>query len=166
MGLNGSATARLRDEAEGGGEATAFKEAELQLLVDLARARPWLGGLLGLAPTGEVRGRVRSDLRIVAEPGGQHLVGTTQINDLFLRARPALVPIQEKRVTLRSDVRLAEAGGRHAARELKLEAAGLQLDLSGSTFVAEPDVDMDLKAVLGGDAALLAPTLAALLGAD
>ncbi len=164
MGLNGSAKARLREQAERGETATVFKDAELQLLVDLARARPWVGGLLGLAPTGEVRGRVRSDLRIVAEPGGQHLVGTTQINDLYLRARPALVPIEEKRVTLRSDVRLAEAGGRHQARELKLEAAGVQLDLSGSTFVAEPDVDVDLKAVLGGDAALLAPTLAALLG--
>lgn len=162
LGMKGSASARLRDPKRP--DASATNESEAEFTIDLAHARPWLGGFLGLDPAGQLAGRARVNARVLAQGGGQHVVATAQLNDFVLRARPKLTPIREKRVTLQADVQLADVGGRHQAKELKLVASGIQLDLSGSTYVAEPDADLDLRAVLGGDAAQLAPTLAAFLG--
>ncbi|MDJ0523663.1 MAG: AsmA family protein [Planctomycetota bacterium] len=162
LGLSGSASARLRDTQDE--NESAFREGEADLMVDLGRARPWLGGFLGMAQQGRLGGRARLNARLITEAAGRRLAATTQVNDLLVQTRPGLAPVREPRLTLSADVLLADAGGRHEARELKLDAAGLKLDLSGSTYVAEPDVDMDVNAVLGGDAAQLAPTLAALLG--
>ncbi len=169
MGLRGSGSAsfndvRVEDGPAAGTMTTAFRQGEMQLTVDLTQARPWLGGLMDMDPRGMLGGRVRADLRIRGDGDGHHMVGTTQANDLYVLARPGAVPIQEKRVTLRSDVHIAGPGGKHEARDLTLDAAGLRLELSGSSFVAEPDADADVHVKVGGDAAVLAPTLAALLG--
>jgi len=163
LGLSGSASARLL-AAKGEGDEGGLEEGEVTLTADLGQARPWIGGFLGMEPAGMLAGRLRTEMRMSAEERGKRLAGTTQVNDLALRMGAEGATMREKRVTLRADVQLAEEGGRHEARELALDTGGVRLDLAGSTFVGGPDQDLDLKAVLGGDAALLAPTLAALLG--
>ena len=169
MGLSGSGNAsfddvKVEDGPAAGTMTTAFRQGEMQLTVDLSQARPWLGGLMDMDPRGRLGGRLRADVRIRGDGDGHHMVATTQANDLYVLTKPGAVPIQEKRVTLRSDVHIAGPGGKHEARDLTLDAAGLRLELSGSSFVAEPDADADLHVKVGGDAAVLAPTLAAMLG--
>ena len=160
MGLGGALTARLR---EGEGE-TALDEAEGQISLDLGRARSWLGALLGLEAQARLGGVARSRLRLAEEGVGRRLDATVQITNLLLQASPESGRLQEPRVVLRANAWLAPEGERHRADELKLSSNTLTLDASGSTYVGAPDEDMDVSIQLGGDAAGLAPTIAAFLG--
>jgi len=167
LGLSGGGNAQFSEVAAeaGVGPETTFQQAEAQITVDLASARPWLGGVLKMDPGGRLGGRARLDLHVDGGGDGQHVTGSAQANDLFVLTRPGTTPIREKRVTVQADVALAPAGGKHVAKTLTLDAGGLRVDLDGSTLVAEPDIEADMHARLSGDAAQLAPTLAAFLGA-
>ncbi|MDF1700955.1 MAG: AsmA-like C-terminal region-containing protein, partial [Planctomycetota bacterium] len=160
MGLSGELSARLR----AGPDGSALDNVEGQINLDLQAARSWLGALAGLDPQARLAGVARSRVRLAGEDAGQRLDASVQITNLAYQSAPGAARLQEPRVNVRANAWLAPEGGRHRADELKITAAAITIDGSGSTYVASPDTDMDLAIQLAGDAAKLAPTLAALLG--
>ncbi len=160
MGLTGAASVRLRrDEVAG----TTLDDVEGQFGLDLAQARSWLGGVLGLDPRARMQGRLTTRLHLAAEGAGKRLDATSQL-DALLYAPPQGTPIREPRVVLQVSALLPPEGERQTAEVLKLEAAALTLDASGSSYVGGEDSQLDLSLRISGDAAKLAPTLAAHLG--
>ena len=160
MGLGGELSIRMREDEAG----TALDEVEGQINLDLGQARSWLGTLIGLDAKARLAGVARTRIRLAEEGAGQRLDATSQITNLSLQAAPGSPRMDEPRVTLRANAWIAPEGERHRADDLKLSANALTIDASGSTYVASPDADMDLSVQLSGDAAKLAPTVAAFLG--
>ena len=104
------------------------------------------------------------DVPMDADGEERRLVSKAELTNLDWHRGGPEPRVREPRMVLVANVQLAPEGGRHLAEELTLDAGGLRLDLSGSSYVAQPDADLDATVRVGGDAARLAPLLGALLG--
>ncbi len=162
MGHSGQITARL---SETDGE-TNLSEAILDLDVDLAQAQPYVGSLLGVETGGRLQGVAKCDLRLITN-GNDRTASGFVVGREVVWQRTGLDPVLPKQtVRVDLDATMRPEGGRHVAKKLSLALDGLQIDLSGSTFGTGDDDDIDVRARITGDAARLAPSLAAYLGSD
>ena len=160
MGLSGEGSVTL----DPSGDAMRLAEASGRLGLRLREARGWLAPILELESRERLDGQLSSSVRLVESDGARQLSATAQLANLSWERGPGTTPVREPRITMQANLQLAPEGGRHRADELRLETSGLRLDASGSSYVAEPDTDVDATLRLGGDAARLAPLLSALLG--
>ncbi|MDA1195312.1 MAG: hypothetical protein O2894_09010 [Planctomycetota bacterium] len=160
MGLSGTVELRLRRD-EGG---TTLEQVDSQVGVDLARARPWVGALAGLDAGAQLAGMLQARVKLAPEGAGQRLDAIAQVDQLVFQQKPGAPTANEKRLSVRANAWLAPEGEVHRFEELKVTATGLVLDASGATYRAAPANELDGMLRLEGDAAVLAPTLAAFLG--
>lgn len=169
-----SATARLARAGAGAGPGTPTQDpwrladATLTARVDLAGARAWLGPLLGLAAAARLAGEFEVQrAQVVQEPGraDRRLVAQAEVKHLRYQPGPTARALEEPLVRLGVDATLAEAGGRHRFAALALDSQALSLKAPGASLRPGPDPEVEVDATVSGDAARLAPLVAALLGA-
>lgn len=157
----GTGSLRLVSEPEG----MRVGPGALELGLDLAIAGPWLRPLLDLRPEARLAGQLAVNLNAVEQANGLVLKGITYAQNVFWQPTPADVPLKDSRISVEHDVRIAPEGERSPLTRLVIGVTGLTIDVSGSSILQSEDgLDLDVKGTLRGDAARLAPTVAALMG--
>lgn len=149
------------------GETSELGDSKLNIVADLARVRPWIATRIGLAPEARLSGRLTVDVTTREKEGGLALAGTSFVENLLWQPSARDLPVREGRATINHDVWLAPEGERSRLTRLALALTGLTIDASGSSFADAGDAfDVDLQGTMQGDAARLAPTVAAVMGPD